>query len=131
MVQSLEANYRERRRNKYMLALAAKARTAAMAALKAWPGQIDPKGLKKIAVRIGQFEKIYGNTPEFSFFSSTALGILEDISHHINDHRRMDVLDTMISAINQIHRYFDRNLDKTTVYQRAAVAVNAWHGLEA
>lgn len=131
MIKSLEAGYRKRQRNKSVLALTEKAISASQKALQAWPGQIDPKGMKKIATLVSAFEKRYGETSDFTFFSATSLAILDDILRNIKDGHRRELLENLLSAINRIHRYFDRNLDKAPVYQQASRAVSFWHAMEA
>jgi len=131
MVRSLEAGYRSRSRNKSLLKLTGKAIAASQEALKAWPGQIDPNGMRKIADRVGMFEKKYGEIHDFCFYSSMALGILSDIGKHIKNQHRAGLLDDLIRAIGRIHRYFDRDLKKTDVYDRAAMAVSMWHSMGA
>jgi hypothetical protein len=130
MIKNLADNYRSKNRNKTVMELTAHGIEAARAAMMVWPGEIDGQSLKKIALRLGRFEKLYGSSHDVVFMTSTALGILEDITSHIKDPERLMAINRLISALNRIHAYFDRKIDKYQVYTHAASAVQTWRLLE-
>ncbi|MDX9788856.1 MAG: hypothetical protein RBT11_18920 [Desulfobacterales bacterium] len=131
MVKSIAEDYRSRSRNKTVLGLTARIVDSTQAAMRAWPGELDGKAIKKISERLGRFEKIYGKVNEVVFMTSTSLGILEDILPHIKDQEKCAAIEKLIYAINRLHVYFDRSLNKIPVYQRAGEAVKTWRMLEA
>lgn len=131
MVGSLRKNYQTKAKNRTIMKLTDRAIKSSQEAMQCWPGQIDASGLKKVKVRVGTFEKKYGETIDFVFFSSVALGILSDILRNIKDAMKRAGIEGLIYAVMRIHRYFDRDFKKNDVYHEAATAIQYWHSLEA
>lgn len=124
---NLETVYRDRPRNATVLAYAARLTAACDAAFSHWPGQFKARALARIAARLERLEAEvgWGEDTDIAVYTSTALGLLEELRGHLAPRRRRAV-DTVIAAVNTIHRHFDRRLDKTAAYERAERAAAVW-----
>jgi hypothetical protein len=119
--------YKDRPRNKTVLGYAARLNSACDAAFACWPGQIKARAIARIAARLERIEEAvgWGQNTDIAVYTSTALGLLEELRRHLPPRRRLAV-DRVIAAVNRIHQHFDRRLDKTAAYERADRAAAVW-----
>lgn len=97
-----------------------------------WPGDIDMKTLGLITKRLKQFENAHIENREVDLivYTTMTLGMLNDITDILKDSTRISKLQTLINAVFALHKYFDRNLDKFNIYDKANAMVRSWQTLE-
>jgi hypothetical protein len=124
---NLEAIYRDRPRNKTALKHAARLNAACNEAFAGWQGQLKAKAIARIARRLEHLETIvgWGDDADIAVYTSTALGLLEELRGHLPPYRRL-LIDRVIAAVYAIHRHFDRRDSKQAAYDRAEAAIKAW-----
>lgn len=57
------------------------------------------------------------------FYTSLALGLLDELFLHTRNSCKLKHLDRVERAIWNLHNYFDRNLDRLAIYEQASQAV--------
>jgi hypothetical protein len=131
MVEAFVSSMKEKGQSKTAEDLSARVILATQTAMKAWPGAIDQKGMKAMAIRIGRFEAIYGGEKDATLYTSIGLAVINDILRRVQDRERRSYLKAVEVALFRVHRYYDRSLKKTEQYEDASKAVSLWHSLGA
>ena len=124
---NLEAIYRDRPRNKTALGFSARLKAACDDAFELFKGQLKPRAITRIGRRLERLEAVvgWGEDTDIAVYTSTALGLLEDLRGHLPPARQM-VIDRVIAAVYAIHRHYDRRDNKPEAYERAARALEVW-----
>ena len=113
--------YLNRPRNKTVLELTSKASQAVMEARKLWPGKMSVKEaqLKVNETRNFLYEYMHpGKELTAVILTSLALDMLEWLLKRVSG-RKAESVRAALSAVNRLHRYFDRNLTKLNDYREA------------
>jgi len=100
-------------------------------ARKQWSAELTKREADKIAECMRQADLV---SPEFNgnlaehttYYTSLALGLLDELFKHIQDPLKLELLERVERAIWHLHRYFDRNLDRFAIYKHASLAVSIW-----
>lgn len=118
---------------KIVKALSARIQATFIEAERVWP--LDKKDLGGIAKKLKMFEEKYLMTDAYDIdlvvYMSMILGLLEDIVALLNDKKRIGVLKKLSRSVNGLFRYYDRNLDKYPIYDRANDMIRSWQMMEA
>lgn len=124
---NLEAIYRDRPRNKTALKFSARLNAACNNAFEMWRGQLKPRAIARIGERLQRLEAVvgWGDDTDIAVYTSTALGLLEDLRGHLPPARQI-VIDRVIAAVWAIHRHYDRRDNKGQAYDRAERALKVW-----
>jgi hypothetical protein len=104
---------------------------AAKEARGQWPTELTRKEADKILKGMGQADLV---TPEFrgnlaehtAYYTSLALGLLDELFRHIQDARKLEHLERVERAIWHLHKYFDHKLDRFAIFEQASRAVSIW-----
>lgn len=122
---SIEASYREAgRQSKTVDQMLERIRYTCQRGFNLWPERLNQKELNRISKEMDVLEgTIIGSETTFPVLTSTALALLSDLRGKANKDKR-DVLDRLLSLYWQMHKYFDRRLDKWGAYDTAKNAVN-------
>lgn len=97
-------------------------------AFKLWPDSLDKKELDKIYARLAEFERVAipeRGRPEL--LTSIALGLIDDLTQVIRDPVKRTALQHIESALDKIHGYYDRRLDKFETYEMANQCIQHWN----
>lgn len=104
---------------------------AAKEARGQWPTELTRKEADKIVKGMGQADLV---TPEFrgnlaehtAYYTSLALGLLDELFKHIRDAHKLEHLERVEKALRELCNYFDRNLDRFAIYEHASRAIPLW-----
>lgn len=104
---------------------------AAQEARGLWSTALTDKEAGKIteAMRKADWQNSFldGSQPEGTiYYTSLALGLLEELFRHIHDPRKLEQLNRVEREIWRLHKYFDSDLDFFSVYEHASRAVPIW-----
>jgi hypothetical protein len=100
-------------------------------ARRQWPTELTKKEADKITEGMRKADSANpftdGSQPECTvYYTSLALGLLDELSGHIQDSRKTKHLERVGQAIWNLHKYFDRDLDRFTIYEHASRAIPIW-----
>jgi hypothetical protein len=104
---------------------------AAREARKLWPVAMTNKEADKIAkaMRKADWENPFldSNQPEcMIYYTSLALGLLEELFGHIHDSRKLNRLKRVEREIWRLHNHLDSDLDCFSIYEQASKAIPFW-----
>jgi len=126
---SIEASYRQP--PKTVAGHISKIRQRCQECFKVWPDELEGREVKKINDRMKVLDDIMSeNHAPVTVLTSLALALLDDLESMVPEHKRPPVSRLLI-ACRQVHRYYDRHLDKWEHYDMAVHAVNALEKLAA
>jgi len=117
---SIEAAYAEAgRQSKTIDKFIERIRYTCQRGFDLWPDRLDKKELSKISKQMEVLEgSVIGSETTFPVLTSTALALLSDLRDRANSDKQQ-VLDRLLSLYWQMHRYYDRRLDKWEDYDTA------------
>ena len=106
-------------------------KNAAREAREHWPAELTKKDADKIAegMKKADFENPSLDTSQTQctiYYTSLALGLLDELLRHIQDTLKREHLERVERAIWHLHKYFDSNLDRFAIYEHASRAVSIW-----
>ena len=113
--------YQNRPRNKTVLELTSKASRAVMEVRKLWPGRMSIKEAQQKVNETRNFLYHYmhpGKELTAPVLTSLALDMLEWLLRKVKD-AKAERVKAAVSAVNRLHRYFDRGLNKFNDYCEA------------
>ncbi|MDR3553960.1 MAG: hypothetical protein P4L55_04335 [Syntrophobacteraceae bacterium] len=104
---------------------------AAQEARKLWPVALTNKEADKIAEAMRKADCrnpfIDSSLTECTiYYTSLALGLLEELFRHIHDSRKLEHLARVEREIWHLHKYFDSDLDRFSIYEHASRTVPIW-----
>lgn len=116
-------NYRERPRSKTIRGLGERLTERCEEAAKAFGlrRSIPAKDVDRVAARLRRFEEqVLRLEPiPLTVATSLALGALDEPLREVTDPARRRALERVETTLRQIHRYWDRRLDKWADYETA------------
>ena len=120
---SIEAAYREAgRQSKTVDGFTKRIREYCQHGFSLWPDRLDQKELCRISQQMDVLEgSVIGSETTFPVLTSTALALLSDLRDMANKDKQ-HVLDRLLSLYWQMHKYYDRNLNKWSAYDTAKTA---------
>jgi len=123
--------YRSRAGNKTVLQLSAQVTASVEAARRLWPGNLSQREVDIMKARLKRYLEKHlpvGTAMEAPVITSIALDLLEDLYSHVkkNSAKAGPVIGC-ISKVRQLHRYFDRRLDKFECYDAAKKRADAFY----
>ena len=90
-----------------------------------WPERLNERQLKKVHQLMEHLEGgVVGTETEFPVLTSVVLGLIEDLRKENLKPKRRAMLVRLESVYRQLHRHYDRRLDKFDAYDKAKEAVN-------
>ena len=88
-----------------------------------WPDKLTRAEIDAIEARMTALEEtIVNGKADVSVMTSVALALLVELHEVVGAKKRL-AIDRLISACQQMHRYYDRRLDKFAAYELADRAV--------
>ena len=93
--------------------------------------ELSKKEVDKIAQAMRQAEL---TSPEFNgslaeqavYYTSLALGLLDELFEHIQDVHKLEHLARVERALRELCDYFDNGLDRFGIYEQADRSVSVW-----
>lgn len=133
-----EINFKQ---NKTIFSLIDRALSITMETMKEWKGMLSERACARIVERSLKFQKTHCvDTLPYFVQTSFCLAILDDrmqrkhprkSDQYLHKEKQREALKRCISAVKQIHNYFDRKLNKPIgYYNKAVVFADAWRILE-
>lgn len=124
---TFESVYRTKERNKTILAILARVKSASDAAFDMWPHDLTQKDIRILSAKIEALrqEQFSEGKPATVLISFTE-GVVGDVRDHIKNSRRGKALDELIAALEAWRKYYDRKGDKFDEYDEANEGVKAW-----
>ena len=86
-----------------------------------WPDALDEKQDRRLNYRCEALQ--WENPVHVSVLTSAMLAVLSDQYFKCKKNRERDALDPMLSILEQVHKNYDRRLDRFEAYDEAAGAI--------
>lgn len=126
--------YQQRPGNKTVLGLTQRSTAAIMNVRNLWPNHLTLKEADQIKARLKQYlDKYLPVGSEFNIITSTSmmLDMLDWLWQHVRQNRqKAEAIISCIVKIKQIHRHFDRRLDKFELYDDAKRRCEAFYEIQ-
>ncbi|MGO9018265.1 MAG: hypothetical protein ACLQVJ_07930 [Syntrophobacteraceae bacterium] len=93
--------------------------------------ELSKKEADKIAQAMRRAEltspEFHGNLSEQAvYYTSLALGLLDELFEHIQDAHKIQHLERVERALRELCDHFDNNLDGSAIYEQAGRSVSVW-----
>ncbi len=93
--------------------------------------ELSKKEVDKITQAMRHAELL---SPEFNgnlaeqalYYTSLALGLLNELFEHIQDVHKLEHLERVERALRELCDYFDNDLDRFAIYEQAGRSVSVW-----
>jgi flagellin-specific chaperone FliS len=125
VVITVEVHHKDRPRNKTIMALADKLRSACLEARELWP-EHDTRDHNEILRRLQAYQSVLPKTGDMEILTSGVLGLLDDVLDKLMDANRKAALQKVHDIMKRIHAYYDRKLDNEEAYRIAEKAIEVW-----
>lgn len=131
--------YQQVDRNKTMMEYVEKARSRCQECLDHFPGQLDRRQIERIRASLQAMEREVAGQASAATLTAMALALLSDVRDEVeqipegkyNRRRkaeRLRAIDRLHTTYKQMHRHFDRKLNRWVDYDAAARAVDKLYG---
>jgi hypothetical protein len=97
-------------------------------AFHCWPGSLEKGEIDKIYSQLAAFEQ--SSIPEHGrpeLLTSIALGLIDNLTSIIKDPVKRAALARVETALEKVHHYYDRRLDKFETYETANRCIEHWN----
>lgn len=116
--------------NKTVLQLCRQVTASVEAARRQWPGNLAQREVDIMQTKLIRYLETHlpiGATLDAPVLTSIALDLLDNLHSHVRSNQKAGPVLTCISKMRQLHRYFDRRLDKFEHYDLAKKKANAFY----
>ena len=133
--------YHQVEKNKTMMDYITQARARCQECLDHFPGQLDRRQIERIRASLQAMENEVAGKASAATLTAMALALLSDVRDEVEQipegkynrrrkSERLRAIDRLHTTFRQMHRHFDRRLDRWGDYDAAARAVDKLYGVE-
>ncbi|MFW5957773.1 MAG: hypothetical protein ACOCQ0_01330 [Desulfosalsimonas sp.] len=127
---SIEESYKNEKNNKTAMNFVKKIRDRCQKCFALWPDQLSDTEIKRIHKHMEETENLTeNNQAKITMMTSLVLALLDDLRRKTNPDKH-HAIDKLISVYRQVHRHYDRRLDKWEDYEAAAQTADKLEGKE-
>jgi len=131
IAEMIEEEYRNKEKNKSVMKYTKMIKERTDPCFQLWKGKLDQKEVKKINNRLLELEKkITQAKAPIVVLTSMLLGMLSDMYDNVNKrkHRR---INNLLTAYSQLHRHYDKKLNRWDAYDLADELISEFYELPA